>query len=594
VSTNILGISCYYHDAAAALLVDGQLVAAAEEERFSRKKHDAGFPHLAIRFCLEQAGISMQDVDYVVFYEKPFVKFERILTTTLQAVPRSWKVFGDAMTTWLLDKLWVKNVIRAELGVSNDRILFSDHHLSHAASTFLCSPFEESAVLTVDGVGEWACATFGHGRGNEVRLLREIRFPHSLGLLYSAFTAFLGFEVNEGEYKVMGMAPYGEPKYVDKVRQLYRAEADGSLWLDMSYFCFHHSTHQTYNDKFVALFGEPRDPDWYFFTPASGYPAYFGDKPAGFEDMAKRNQYYADVAASIQQATEEIVLNMANALHKETGLDRLCMAGGVALNCVANGRVLRETPFQEIFVQPAAGDGGGALGAALYVNHCVLGNPRSFTLRHAYWGKSYTNAEVGDFVRGAGIAHTDCTSEDQMVDRVVEHLQAGHVIGWFQNRFEWGPRALGARSIIADARRDDMKDIVNTKIKFREPFRPFAPSVCAEAAERYFDLPQATRHFPARFMLYVVDVKPGQGEVLPAITHVDGTARMQTVFEQESPLYYKLIHRFGQATGVPVILNTSFNLKGEPIVNTPAEAYSTFMRSGMDALVMGNTIVTKS
>jgi len=591
---NILGISCFYHDAAAALLVDGQLVAAAEEERFSRKKHDAEFPGLAIKFCLQQAGLTAADLDYVVFYEKPFVKFERILTTALQAVPRSWKVFGDAMTTWLLDKLWVKNVIRVELGVPNDKILFSEHHLSHAASTFLCSPFEEAAVLTVDGVGEWACATFGRGRGTEVSLLREIRFPHSLGLLYSAFTAFLGFEVNEGEYKVMGMAPYGEPKYVDKVEKLYKIESDGSLWLDMDYFCFHHSTTQTFNGKFTELFGEPRDPDWLFFTEQSGFPSYFGDKPADFARIAERNQYYADIAASIQHCTEEIVLAMARALHRETGLEHLCLAGGVALNSVANGRILRETPFTDLFVQPAAGDGGGALGAALFAQHCVLGQPRSFRMEHAYWGQGFSDAQIGDFLREASIAHTRCANEDQLLDRVVDHLRRGHVVGWFQNRFEWGPRALGARSIIADPGRADMKDIVNTKIKFREPFRPFAPSVLVDAAERYFELDQPARHYPARFMLYVVDVKPGQGSVLPAITHVDNTARLQTVHREHSPLYYRLIERFGQASGTPVILNTSFNLKGEPIVTTPAQAHSTFMRSGMDALVLGNAIVAKS
>ncbi len=590
---NILGISCFYHDAAAALLVDGHLVAASEEERFSRKKHDAGFPKLAVQFCLDEAGITIADVDYVVFYEKPFVKFERILMTALQAVPKSWKVFGDAMTTWMLDKLWVKNYFRTELGIPNEKILFSEHHLSHAASTFLCSPFDEAAILTIDGVGEWACATFGRGRGNEVNLMREIRFPHSVGLLYSAFTAFLGFEVNEGEYKVMGMAPYGEPKYVDKVEKLYKLGDDGSLWLDMDYFSFHHSTTRTYNDKFVELFGQPRDPDWLFFTESSGYPDYFGDKPDDFDKISERNQYYADIAASIQKATEEIVLNMARAVQRDTGLDKLCMAGGVALNSVANGRIIKETPFKEVFVQPAAGDGGGALGAALYVHHCVLGNPRAFRMDHAYWGKSYTDSQIGDFVRESGVAHTSFSKEDQMVDRVVDHLQAGHVVGWFQGRFEWGPRALGARSIIADPGRRDMKDIVNTKIKFREPFRPFAPSVLVDAAERYFDLPEPEKHYPARYMLYVVDVKPGQEEVLPAITHVDGTARMQTVHEEHSPLYYKLIDRFGQASGVPVILNTSFNLKGEAIVNTPAQAHSTFMRSGMDALVLGNTVITK-
>lgn len=591
---NILGISCFYHDAAAALLVDGQLVAAAEEERFSRKKHDAEFPRLAIRFCLEQAGITARDLDYVVFYEKPFVKFERILTTTLQTVPRSWKVFGDAMTTWLLDKLWVKNVIRTELGVSEDRLLFSEHHLSHACSSFLCSPFEEAAILTVDGVGEWACATFGRGRGNQVSLLREVRFPHSVGLLYSAFTAFLGFEVNEGEYKVMGMAPYGEPKYLDLVQKLYRVERDGSFWLDMDYFCFHHSTHRTFNDKFTDLFGEPRDPDWLFFTPSSGYPSYFGEKPADFAAISRRNQYYADVAASVQRATEDIVLAMATALHQETGADRLCLAGGVALNSVANGRLLRETPFKELFVQPAAGDGGGALGAALYAQHCVLGQPRSFRMEHGYWGQEFSNGEIVDHLRSEQISHETFDREDALLDRVADHLSQGHVLGWFQGRFEWGPRALGARSIIADPGRTDMKDIVNTKIKFREPFRPFAPSVVVEAADRYFDLEEPARHYPARFMLYVVGVKPGQEDALPAITHVDGTARLQTVHRDQSRLYYDMIQRFGDASGVPVVLNTSFNLKGEPIVTTPAQAHSTFMRSGMDALVLGNTIVTKS
>jgi carbamoyltransferase len=360
----ILGISCFYHDAAAALLVDGQLVAAAEEERFSRVKHDFGFPLLAIQFCLERAGITAADLDYVVFYEKPFVKFERILKTALQVVPKSFRVFGDAMTTWFLDKLWVKNLIRDQLGVSLDKILFSQHHLSHAASTFLCSPFDEAAILTIDGVGEWSTATMGRGKDTAIELLGEIRFPHSVGLLYSAFTAFLGFEVNEGEYKVMGMAPYGEPKYVDKVWKLVRMHADGSFWMDMSYFCFHHSTTQTFNGKFTELFGEPRDPSWHFFTPTSGYPSYFGERPSNFDEMARRNQYYADVAASIQKVTEEIVLKMARALHERTGFTRLCMAGGVALNSVANGRIINETPFEEVFVQPAAGDGGGALGAA--------------------------------------------------------------------------------------------------------------------------------------------------------------------------------------------------------------------------------------
>jgi carbamoyltransferase len=589
----ILGISCFYHDAAAVLIQDGELVAAAEEERFSRKKHDADFPRLAIRYCLQTAGITAGDLDYVVFYEKPFVKFERILTTSLQVVPKSWKVFGDAMTTWLLDKLWVKNLIRQEMGVPSSRILFSEHHLSHAASAFLCSPFDEAAILTVDGVGEWATATMGRGKGTEITLLREVRFPHSVGLLYSAFTAFLGFEVNEGEYKVMGMAPYGRPRYIDKVHKLIQLDADGSFWLDMDYFCFHHSSTKTYNSKFTDLFGEPRDPSWHFFTDSSGYPSYFEPKPSNYGELAAKNQYYADIAASIQQVTEEIVLGMVRRLHQETGLDRICMAGGVALNSVANGRIIKETPIREVFIQPAAGDGGGALGAALYVYHCALGKPRQFLMRHAYWGQEFGQGEINDFARGCGMPYRTYTREEELLDAVVGELQAGHVVGWFQGRFEWGPRALGSRSIIADPRRHDMKEIVNIKIKFREPFRPFAPSVLAESAERFFDLPDAPRHYPARFMLYVVDVKDGQADVLPAITHVDGTARLQTVHQKESPLYYELIDRFGQATGVPVILNTSFNLKGEPIVTTPANAFSTFSRSGMDSLVLGNCLIRK-
>ncbi len=589
----ILGISCFYHDAAAALLVDGELIAAAEEERFSRKKHDSDFPRRAIRYCLDAAGITSADLDYVVFYEKPFVKFERILTTSLQVVPKSWKVFGDAMTTWLLDKLWVKNLIRQEMGIASSRILFSEHHVSHAASAFLCSPFEEAAILTVDGVGEWATATMGRGKGTEIKLLREVRFPHSVGLLYSAFTAFLGFEVNEGEYKVMGMAPYGVPRYVDKVYKLIHLDGDGSFWLNMDYFCFHHSSTQTYNSRFTDLFGEPRDPSWHFFTESSGYPSYFEPKPSNYSELAAKNQYYADIAASIQQVTEEIVLGMVRSLHQETGLDRICMAGGVALNSVANGRIIKETPIRDVFIQPAAGDGGGALGAALYAYHCALGQPRQFLMRHAYWGQEFGPGEINDFARGCGMPYDAYTREEELLDAVVAELQAGHVVGWFQGRFEWGPRALGSRSIIADPRRHDMKEIVNVKIKFREPFRPFAPSVLAESAERFFDLPDAARHYPARFMLYVVDVKDGQADVLPAITHVDGTARLQTVHKAESPLYYKLIDRFGQATGVPVILNTSFNLKGEPIVTTPANAFSTFSRSGMDALVLGNCLIRK-
>lgn len=590
----ILGISCYYHDAAAALLHDGVLVAAAEEERFSRVKHDYGFPKNAIQFCLDQAGLQGKDLDYVVFFEKPFRKFDRILMTTLQTYPQSWKVFRESMISWMIDKLWVGTTLQTELGVSKEKLLFCEHHLSHAASAYLCSPFDEAAILTVDGVGEWVTATYGVGRGNEIRLSKQIEFPHSIGLLYSAFTAFLGFEVNEGEYKVMGMAPYGVPRYVDRVWKLVRQNRDGSFSLDMDYFCFHHSTDQTYNNKFVALFGEPRPTKLQFFTKETGFPKYFGAPPGNYNKLCELNQHYADVAASIQRVTEELLLNMANHLYRETRLTRLCIAGGVGLNSVANARILKETPFEELFVQPAAGDGGGALGAALWAYNSLMGKPRTFTMQHAYWGRSNSEAEISDFLRQTGVSFRHFDDDNELLDHVVERLMHGKVIGWSQGRFEWGPRALGSRSILADPRNPEMKDIVNAKIKFREPYRPFAPSVLAECAEKYFDLSQAQCHHPARYMLYVVPVRECQRSTLPAITHVDGTGRLQTVFRDQSPRYYHLIERFGQATGVPVVLNTSFNLKGEPIVNTPANAFNTFSKSEMDNLVLENFFVEKA
>jgi carbamoyltransferase len=590
----ILGVSCYYHDAAAALLQDGALVAAAEEERFSRVKHDYRFPKNAIRFCLNQAGLHGKDLDYVVFFEKPFRKFDRILMTILQTYPQSWKVFRESMISWMIDKLWVGTTLQTELGISKEKVLFCEHHLSHAASAYLCSPFDEAAILTIDGVGEWVTATYGIGRGNDLRLIKQIEFPHSIGLLYSAFTAFLGFEVNEGEYKVMGMAPYGVPRYADKVWKLVQQNRDGSFSLDMDYFCFHHSTDRTFNHKFVKLFGEPRPSKLQFFTKETGFPKYFGATPGNYNEVCKLNQHYADVAASIQRVTEDLLLNMANSLWRETGLKRLCIAGGVGLNSVANARILNETPFEQLFVQPAAGDGGGALGAALWAYNSLLGKPRDFTMQHAYWGRSNSDVEIGTFLRQNGIPFRQFENDDDLLDEVVKRLIQAKVIGWSQGRFEWGPRALGSRSIIADPRNPNMKDIVNAKIKFREPYRPFAPSVLAECAEKYFDLPYAQSHYPARYMLYVVPVKQSQRDILPAITHVDGTGRMQTVFSDQSPRYHRLIQRFGQATGVPVLLNTSFNLKGEPIVNTPANAFETFSKSEMDSLVLENFLVEKA
>ncbi|MBI1798850.1 MAG: hypothetical protein HYR73_04100 [Candidatus Eisenbacteria bacterium] len=591
---NVLGISCFYHDSAAALVRDGVLIAAAEEERFSRIKHDFGYPEQAIAFCLAEAGLTAQDLDHVVYYEKPFLKFERILTSCLQTFPRSYEVFREGMIAWLTDKLWVQNLISDRLGVPAKRVIAIDHHAAHAASAFYPSPFDEAAILTVDGVGEWATATFGSGTGSRLSLSHEIRFPHSLGLLYSAFTAFLGFEVNEGEYKVMGMAPYGKPRYLDDVWKLITLGDDGSFRLNMEYFSFQYSARHTYNHRFIKRFGPPRPPGIHFFTSTSGYPSYFGPKPADYEALARTNQHYADIAASIQRVTEEVLLHMARALHRRSGMKKLCMAGGVALNSVANGRILRETPFEELYIQPAAGDGGGAVGAAFYAYHQLLGKPRGFIMKHGAWGKEYSQGETLDWLRAQNIAHEIVDSEDVLLDRVVDSLVRGEVVGWHQGRFEWGPRALGCRSILADPRRADMKDIVNTKIKFREPYRPFAPSVVAEAAERYFDLPDAARHYPARFMLLVAPVRPEHHATLPATTHVDGSGRLQTVFREESPLYHGLIERFGRATGVPVVMNTSFNLKGEPIVTTPANAHSTFTRSEMDLLVVGNVLVRKS
>jgi carbamoyltransferase len=590
---DILGISCYFHDAAAALIRDGELLAAAEEERFTRKKHDYEFPQNAIDFCLKVGNIKSQDLDYVVFFEKPFIKFERLLLCSMQTFPRSLKLFREAMITWLGDKLWIRHLIQKRLKAPASKILFSEHHLSHAASAFFCSPFDESAILTVDGVGEWTTATLAIGNGTNIKILKEIRFPHSLGLLYSAFTAYLGFEVNEGEYKVMGMAPFGEPKYVDKVYNLIRLSGDGSFELNMEYFSFHQSSEKTYNRKFENLFGPSRKPDSYFFTSQSGYPSYFGEKPSNYDALCKENQFYADIAASIQRVTEDVLLKMANQAYKETGLKNLCMAGGVALNSVANGKILKQTPFEQIYIQPSAGDGGGALGAALFAYHMVFGKPRKFIMEHGYWGESHGNGEIDNFLIENAIRHERIENEERLIEMVADQLCAGKVVGWYQGRFEWGPRALGNRSILADPRRTDMKDIVNTKIKFREPFRPFAPSVLMEETGNYFSLPDASNHYPARFMLYVVDVNEDKHDVIPAITHVDGTGRLQTVQREINPRYYKLIQTFGQATGVPVVLNTSFNLKGEPIVNTPEEAFSSFQRSGMDVLVLGDFIISK-
>jgi carbamoyltransferase len=590
----ILGISCFYHDSAAALLQDGMLIAAAEEERFSRKKHDYGFPTQAIDFCLRKAGIAPGDLDYVVFYEKPLLKFRRILVTTLSTFPKSSRSFREAMIAWFGEKLWIKSLISEKLDLPASKIHFVEHHLCHAASAFFCSPFEKTAIMTVDGVGEWTTATLGvanalwNDRGeNNIKLFKEIKFPHSLGLLYSAFTAFLGFKVNNGEYKVMGMAPYGQPRYIDKVLKLIEIKGDGSFFLNMDYFSYHYSPDRTFTTKFEELFGPPRNPRMEFFTKLTG------PSLQGKETELERNQYYADVAASIQWVTEEVLLKMANYIHVETGLDKLCLAGGVSLNSVANGRILRETPFEELYIQPAAGDSGGAVGAALYAYHILLQRPRRFVMEHSYWGEDYGEAELKRFLDESGITYERVKDDEKLLDMLVDDLVTGKVVGWLQGRFEWGPRALGNRSILADPRRADMKDTVNSRIKFREPFRPFAPSVLEERTEEFFELPEAVKHYPARFMLMVVPVKEDKRDVISAVTHVGGTARLQTVKRELNPRYHRLIEKFGEATGVPVLLNTSFNLKGEPIVNMPQEAFNTFFGSGMDTLGLGNFLIRK-
>lgn len=600
----ILGIACFYHDSAAALIKDGELVAAAMEERFSRKKHDSSFPQQAIDFCLRQAGITAADLDYAVFYEKPLVKFERILLSTLGTYPQSGAFWRDAIVTWLNDKLWIKNVIQKEVGIRYDRVLFCDHHMSHAASAFFASPFKEAAVLTVDGVGEWTTTTLGTASsvwadaagiatpattngGNAITLLHEERFPHSLGLLYSAFTAYLGFRVNNGEYKVMGMAPYGQPRYVDKVHKLLQQAADGSFKLNMAYFSYHYSATATYNQQFIDLFGPERPAEAEFFTLMTN-PERAGETAA----MAE-NQRFADIAASIQQVTEDALIRICHHLHAITGHKKLVMAGGVALNTKANWRLLNETPFEEIYIQPAAGDDGGALGAALWAHHIVLGRPRTWVMPHAYWGQGYTDGEIADFLRERGLKYESFIDNDErLLDIVAEEMTHEKVIGFFQGRFEWGPRALGNRSILADPRSDAMKEVVNTKIKFREPFRPFAPVILRDRAAEYFDYPQVQTHEAPRYMLMVSPIKPDKADRIQAVNHM-GTGRLQTIERETNPRYYGVIERFGQLTGVPVLLNTSFNLRGEPIVTAPKDAFNTFKNSDIDLLVMGPFLVRK-
>lgn len=552
----ILGISCHYHESAAALVVDGKIVAASAEERFSRNKHDAGFPSAAIQFCLDRAGVTSADLDYVVFYEKPFRKFERNLTMSLEAFPRAMGFFADSMRNALTEKLWIKSEIASKLDIDATKILFVPQHLSHAAASFYPSPFERAAVLTLDGVGEWTTGTIGHAQGNRISITSEMRFPHSVGLLYSAFTAYLGFEVNDGEYKVMGMAAYGKPTYVAKIRRLFQQGQDGSLELDLSYFSFHYSSKRMFTQKFISLF-------------------------VGCDRF--------DLAASLQQVVEEIVLTIARALYKETKCSDLVYGGGVALNSVINAAILSKTPFKRMFIFPAAGDDGGAVGAALYVYHHVLGYKKRYPLSNVFLGDEHANADIEKFLRTQHITYRR-VPDAKLLEYVSDALVRGKVIGWFEGREEFGPRALGHRSILADPKKPEMKDIVNSKIKFREEFRPFAPVILAEKVGPYF--PDADR-LMSPFMLATFHASSKAKRIAAATVHVDGSSRIQIVEKGYKGRYRSVLELFYKKTGRPILLNTSFNLKGEPIVNTPKNAYDTFMKSGIDILVLENCIVEK-
>ncbi|GAA6211409.1 carbamoyltransferase [Hyphomicrobiales bacterium 4NK60-0047b] len=595
----ILGISAFYHDSAAALIENGAIIAAAQEERFTRKKHDPGFPKEAIDYCLKEAGLTLSDVDHVVFFEKPFIKFERLLETYLASVPAGFQSFKMAIPVWIKDKLFQKgNLIELleefeyateDTSEIEDKLLFAEHHQSHAASAFFPSPFEEAIILTMDGVGEWATASVAIGRGNELTTVREIQFPHSLGLLYSAMTYYTGFRVNSGEYKVMGLAPYGEPKYVDLIKNnLIDIKEDGSFWLDQSYFNYATGLTMT-SSKFHDLFGAP---------------------PRTSEDQITQREM--DLAASVQAVTEEVMLKMTESLAKEYGIKNLCLAGGVALNCVANGKVIRAGSFENVWVQPAAGDAGGALGAALAAHYIEKKQPRTVdtnmdAMKGSYLGPEYEQSDIETRLTKAGAVFEVLTDETVMTE-TAKCLEDGHAVGWFQGRMEFGPRALGGRSILGDPRNPEMQKTLNLKIKYRESFRPFAPSIISDEVSNYFE-----HEGTSPYMLVVAPVKEEHRKdtskedvglfgieklniprsTIPAITHVDYSARIQTVHEETNPRYHALISAFKKQSGCPIVVNTSFNVRGEPIVNTPEDAFHCFMGTEMDTLVVGNCLMRK-
>ena len=592
----ILGISAFYHDSAATILINGKIIAAAQEERFTRKKHDASYPFNAIEFVLKYANLKLNEVDQIIFFEKPFLKFERLLETYVAFAPKGFKSFCMAMPIWLRDKLFQKRMLFNELKKHDEnfkdekKIHFSDHHLSHAASAFFPSPFEEAIVLTADGVGEWATTTVAIGKANNLEIKKEIHFPHSLGLLYSAFTYYTGFKVNSGEYKLMGLAPYGRPIYEDKIKdKLIDIKEDGSFHLDQRYFDYATGFTMT-NDKFNNLFGQnPRDPK-----------------------TEKLNQFHTDIAASIQKVTEDVMIKIARSLKEEFNLSNLCLAGGVALNCVANGKILEEKIFDNIWIQPAAGDAGGSLGAALALWHIEQNNSRVVSLNDdmqgSYLGPEYTQKQIEEILDEEGAKYKTLEEKD-LIEKTAQSLSEGDAIGWFQGRMEFGPRALGGRSILGDPRRSDMQQNLNLKVKFRESFRPFAPSILKEDLSKWFDI-----NVDSPYMLMVssinkdktIEMNEDQKKLfginklnikrsdIPAVTHVDYSARIQTVHKETNKKYFKLIQKFKEKTNCPVIINTSFNVRGEPIVNTPADAFNCFMGTGLDKLVIGNCYLDKS
>jgi carbamoyltransferase len=593
--TSILGISAFYHDSAACILKNGEIIAAAQEERFTRIKHDSSYPHQAIEFVLKYANLKLSDVDQIVFFEKPFLKFERLLETYVAFAPKGFISFSKAMPLWIKEKLFQKNFLFNKLKEqdknfkSEEKIFFSDHHLSHAASAFFPSPFEEAVVLTADGVGEWATTTVAVGKGNKLDIKKEIHFPHSLGLLYSAFTFYTGFKVNSGEYKLMGLAPYGSPIYEDKVKKLIDIKNDGTFRLDQKYFNYATGLTMT-NDRFHNLFGQkPRNPN-----------------------NEKLTQFHMDIASSIQKVTEEIMIKLARSIRKEYNIKNLCLAGGVALNCVANGKILQENIFDNIWIQPAAGDAGGSLGAALALWHIEQGNIRKInpedSMKGSYLGSEFTQKEIEEELKSIGANFKNVNYMD-LIDQTSDHLTKEKAIGWFQGRMEFGPRALGGRSILGDPRSDKMQKNLNLKVKYRESFRPFAPSILKEELSNWFDI-----NTDSPYMLLVANIKQNQKidmtqeqkelfgidklnikrSKIPSVTHVDYSARIQTVDQKTNKKYYDLITKFKEKTGCPVIINTSFNVRGEPIVNTPTDAFNCFMGTELDFLVIGNCILDKN